>query len=162
MNSYLLTVTGTVLFSSIIIAILPSGKTAELIKAIVRTACLAVILSPVADLFGELKKNEGIFVESSIQAHEDFIEYSCNERIKATEKLLKKDLDGRFGGVDSTEIAWVWETVNVGGYSVDEIRIRSVLVKMKTTLTEAQKKEIGEYILVSYGCESSVTLAGER
>ena len=154
MSDYLLTIVGTVLFSSVIVAILPNGKTAELIKAIVRTACLAVILSPVATILVDVKNNDGIFVESSIDLHQSFIEYSCKRRIEETEAVLKQELDGRFDGIYSVTVDWEWQTVASGGYSVNEICVTNIQVQTEDSFSE--KKSLQEYLLKNYGCKCSI------
>ena len=156
MSSYLLSVVGTVLISSVLVAILPSGKTAELIKAIVRTACLVVILSPVAKLFVDSKNNSGIFVESSIELHQDFIEYSCKRRVEETEAQLKNELDGWFGGILSVELDWEMDSIEVGAYSTEEIRVQKIVVWTESSYSEEKKQQIGDYLRNSYGCESVV------
>ncbi len=162
MSSYLLSVVGTVLFSSVVIALLPSGKSSELIKSIVRTACLVVILSPVAKLFVDTKNYNGIFVESGIELHKDFIEYSCKRRVQETENQLKKDLDGRFDGIHSVEVDWELKTVVNEKYSVDEIHVKNILVRTAYSFSESERRSLSDYLRKAYGCESSVCAANEQ
>lgn len=161
MSSYLLTVVGTALISSVLIAILPSGKTSEIIKAILRTACLVVILSPLATLFVELKNNHGIFVESSIETHDNFIEYSCKRRVEEAEKMLAKELNERFGGIRLVEAVWGFEDVEVGTYSVEEIQIKELLIKTEYLFSAKESEDVRVFLLEHYGCESSVVLSGD-
>ena len=159
MSEYLLTIVGTTLFSSIIVAILPSGKTSELIKAIARTACLAVILSPIVTLFVDAKNYNGIFVESGIQLHQNFIEYSCERRIQETEGVLLKDLDGRFDGISFVAVSCESQTVDWGGYSVEEIRVTDILVETEYSFSEMEIQAVRDYLWNSYGCECSIITA---
>ena len=88
MKEYLLGVAGIVLFSSIILAILPTGKMNELIKNIARMACLLCILSPFVDLLLENEKLSSYFGESGIEIQTEFIQYSNEARVSEVETLL--------------------------------------------------------------------------
>jgi hypothetical protein len=153
-----LSVVGTVLLSSVLVAIIPSGKTSDLIKAILRTACIVVILSPATKLFVELKNNSSIFVESSIETHNDFIEYSCTRRVEETEKLLMEELSEEFDGIHSVTFSWALAEVNQGRYLVEEIQVNEILVETKFAFSSQKIEEVKAFLLKKYGCESSVQL----
>ena len=73
MNGYLISVVGTVLLCALLTAILPEGKTANLIKAVAKLACLVAIIAPVPAFlqqssFGIIDKNlQNFFGENSIR-----------------------------------------------------------------------------------------------
>ena len=67
MSSYLLIIVGSVLLSAILTAVIPSGKTANVIKGVTKAVCLLAILSPVPDILaksGWLEENENYFSQA--------------------------------------------------------------------------------------------------
>ena len=86
MSGYLLSVVGIVLFTSILLAIVPTGKTSEIVKAIARLACVVTILAPIVQFFVSDGEFGTFFVESSIQTESTFIQYSSRQEWKKSKK----------------------------------------------------------------------------
>jgi hypothetical protein len=151
-TEYLLSVVGIVLFASVLLGIVPNGKTTELIKSIARMACLIVIVSPIVKLFVGMGKVEGIFDESGIQIQSQFIEYCSEERISAVEESLRKDLVNLSNKVLEVEISWSLKTQENGQYKSDAISIEKIKVLIREPIEESLRQEIETYILLNYGC----------
>ena len=156
MSEYLLSVMGIVLFSSILLAIVPMGKTGELIKGIARMACVVAILSPVVHFFVGGEKIEDIFGESGIQTETAFIQYCSEERIDDAENCLLEDLKQTYANVNDVKIEWQRETVRYWGYEGEEIKITQVIVFLGETVDKTVSTEIESYLLREYGCEGKV------
>ena len=156
MKEYLLNVVGIVLFASVLLSILPSGKTNELIKSIARMACLISILSPVVQFFVGNKNLPSIFGESGIELQSRYIEYCSEERISETEKLLKNDLRQRFPAVSDVEIAWEFASIEKLGSTSEEILIKEVKVGTLKSITEEEEQKIVSHLKNNYGCYGTV------
>lgn len=152
MNSYLLSIVGTVLLSAIITAILPNGKTAGLIKAITRLACTLAIVSPILQFFqsGELtfvktEKTESIFSQSVIEGDNEFIQYYSELRIREAEVALEKEIAKNQGILADVSIRWTRENT--------EIRIDEILVKTTGREDEEVLANMWEYLTKNYCSE---------
>ncbi len=156
MKEYLLNVVGIVLFVSVLLAILPSGKTNELIKSIARMACLITILSPIVQFFVGNKNLPSIFGESGIELQSRYIEYCSEERISETEKLLKNELRQYFPTICDVEIAWEFASVEKVGGTCEEISIKEVEISTSKRLTEEEKRAIISHLKTNYGCYGTV------
>ena len=156
MSEYLLSVIGIVLFSSVLIAVLPSGKTGEMIRGIARIACVITILSPVVHFFVDAGKLDGFFREKGIETEEAFIEYCSKERIEEAEELLKKELSEKYDGVDRVKLQWKNEEIYYGGYTAGGVKIEKIFVYLNKEMTNNTHEEMIEYLFSQYGCEGQV------
>ncbi len=156
MSEYLLSVIGIVLFSSILIAVLPNGKTGEMVRAIARIACVITILSPVVHFFVDAGKLDGFFREKGIETEVAFIEYCSKERIEEAEELLKKELSEKYDAVEKVKLQWKNEEIYYGGYTASGVKIEKILVYLNTEITNKTYKEMIEYLFSQYGCEGQV------
>ncbi len=156
MSGYLLGVIGIVLFSSVLLAVLPSGKTGEMIRGIARIACVITILSPVVHFFVDAGNLEGFFREKGIETEPAFIEYCSKERIEEAEEMLKKDLSEKYEGIERIELQWKNETIYYGGYSASGVKIEKIFVYLNKEITNSAHKEMIEYLFNQYGCEGQV------
>ena len=142
MNEYLLGMVGTVLFASVLQAIMPNGKSSELIKSILRTACLVVILSPIVRFFVEWKEGEGIFVESGIQRNENFIQYCREQRIEEAESFIETDLENRYSLDCDVSLKWELKDVAYGKYTEKEVFVEKIEIYTQKALAGALEQEI--------------------
>ena len=160
MNGYLLSVIGTVLLSAILTAVLPSGKTAGLIKSIVRLACILAIVSPVLQFFqtGKLSFDgenlQTFFNESGIEGGESYIKYYSEMRIEETERALEEEILEKFGSIASVTFSWetVTETV-FNRYENESIKISEIRIKLKEKTSEEVEKKMWEYLTKNYCSE---------
>lgn len=158
MNEYLLSVIGVVLFSSVLLAILPSGKTSELIKAIARIGCLVTILAPIVQFFVAGKEFEGIFDESSIQTQTAFIQYCSEERIQEAEILLTNELQDKYSEINSIDLICGEAEDMLGNVIEMRLRVEKVVVRVKLGTTMERQNEILDYIYHTYGCKGEVII----
>ena len=156
MNEYLLSVIGTVLFSAILLAILPEGKTTDLIKGMARLACLVAILAPVAQFFVEGGDFNAIFQEKSIETQASFIEYCSDKHIKEAENLLENELKARYAFVESVALQCVQETGDEKGYQVQIVRVEYVKIFIRTAISFEQETAIKECLEKEFGCKGVI------
>ena len=101
MTEYLLSITGFILFSTILTNVLPAGKTSVLIKGIFRLCAYLSFLMPIAK-FVENYTNSGeeiftnYFEKSVIKTDEAFIEYCNEKRILEAEARIEKELKSEY------------------------------------------------------------------
>ena len=130
MNGYLLSVIGTVLLAALLTAIAPEGKTAGVIKAITKSACVLAIVAPIPSYLhseNSDKKNENtqtFFSQTVIETDEDFIKYYSEMRIRATAQALEEELKEKFSVQTSVELEWTYQS--------DEIKITKIFVKTES------------------------------
>lgn len=148
MKEYLLSIGGIVLFSSVLLTILPSGKTTELIKGIARIACLVAILAPVGQFFVEGKNFDGIFAESGIELQSSFIEYSSKEKVAEAEKILLKSVKKDFPSVVSVKLV----CRKVDGADAVLLQVETINVYVNSW-SEILEKELKECLVSNYGCK---------
>lgn len=151
MSGYLLSMTGTILLSAILTALIPDGKTAGVIKGITRLACVLVIVAPIpAFLNAEKNDKTGgnsqiFFTETVIQTDENFIKYYSEMRISAAEKALQEEILEKFSyGVEVT-LGWTDED--------GEIRITNLYVKTDETIKEEDERAMWDYLTKNYCSE---------
>ncbi len=157
MNGYLLSVLGTVLLCSLVTALTPEGKTAPVIKAIARLACVLTIISPVLRFFktGSLEKNEGEnFAESVITTDGAFIQYYSEARVRKTELALLKELQALCPSTKEVRLEWTLEKESFGGgYTVENIRIERICVALEGEVGWEVKENMSSYLTKNYCSE---------
>ena len=156
MSGYLLSVVGIVLFTSVLLAIVPTGKTSEIVKAIARLACVVTILAPIVQFFVSDGEFGTFFVESSIQTESTFIQYSSKTRVEEVEKILEEKIEDEFGVPVDVECIWHIVEKQEGMYEGQNIHIEKVFVKTKTEELSDWKKTVEAFIQKEYGCEGKV------
>lgn len=156
MSGYLLSVVGIVLFTSILLAIVPTGKTSEIVKAIARLACVVTILAPIVQFFVSDGEFGTFFVESSIQTESTFIQYSSKTRVEEVEKILEEKIEVEFGVPVDVECVWHIVEKQEGMYEGQKIHIEKVFIKTKTEELSDWKKTVEAFIQKEYGCEGKV------
>ena len=149
MNEYLWSIIGTILLSSLLIVILPEGKTKGLIQAIVRLACVLTIVSPVLRYFQsgntsffEEKNSSPFFSESVIQAEKTFIKYYSDMRVRETESFLKNEISEKFEA--NTVISLKYEMQD------DKIKIVEICVQFQEEVSAENREKIEEYLMKNY------------
>ncbi len=158
MNGYLLGIIGTVLFSSVLTAIVPEGKTSGVIKGVAKLACVIAIVSPVLHFFKTQDTSEGFFSEnfskSVIQTDGEYIQYYSEMRIRETEKSLREELEKSFGLKAEIRIDWAFDSENHGGsYEVDVIKINRILVTTDGKQNGEVVNSVWEYLTKNYCSE---------
>ncbi len=152
MSGYLLGVIGTVLFSALLTAIMPEGKTSGLIKAIARITCVLAIVAPVLGFLktGSLslsydKKSQTIFSQSVIEGQEEFIQYYSEMRVTQTQEALEKELLQKYGVQTVVRLEWTLEE--------DRIKIIRILVDTEGKADKEIVKTMSEYLTKNYCSE---------
>ncbi len=159
MSGYLLSIVGTVLLSSILTAILPSGKTAGVIKGITKLACVIAIIAPIPkflrtdSLFDMDSEKNTIETDKNlsqavIQTDDAFIKYYCEMRIQNTEKILQAEIEEKYSFSAEVDLFWQFEEENV--YDTDTVMITKIIVKPKEKLSVEQKNTVKEYLTKNY------------
>lgn len=152
MSEYLLGVVGIVLFASVLLIILPDGRTTELIKNLTRIACLVVILTPIVRFFVGRENVNTIFGESGIQTETSFINYCREQRIEEAEEMLQNELSKQEECILDVKIVTKMETVEYGFYESEELKVEKIIVFVSEAPTPAKRTRLEEYVLKSYGC----------
>ena len=148
MNAYLLSILGTVLLSTILTAILPNGKTTQLIRMITRLVCILAIISPILSFFktGSLSLEKEVFSDffsdSVIEEEASFIEYYSQLRIRETEDALERELFEKYA-VEG-EVTLTYERVE------DKIRITQMCVVLQEMQEEEVLQSMWEYLTKKY------------
>ena len=144
------------LFSALLTAVLPQGKTSELIKSISRLACLVAILSPILYFFagGELFGN--FFEKTVIQTDDDYIRYCSEIRIENAENSLENDLMEQFALSSDVSIQWSYSEEERGVYSVEQIKIDKIFVYIEESVADSLETQLEHYIMTSYQCPTEV------
>lgn len=151
MNGYLLSVIGTVLVSSVLVAIIPEGKTSKVVQGIAKCVCLLAIVAPIPNLLKSLKSDEKgsdsqtIFSQTVIETDEDFINYYSEMRIRAATEDLQAEMQEKFS-ID-VRITLTWE------YESEEIRITAITVQTENQLKEEEKTAMWKYLTKNYCSE---------
>ena len=136
MNRYLLCVIGVVLFSAVLTAVLPNGKTSGTIKTALKLACILVIISPVLEYIKSEKNPQKNTQISVIQTDEEFIKYYSELRIRLTEERLCEEIYQEFSVNCSVEATWELKkgeiylskiTLDTNGSNVEENKIAMFL-----------------------------------
>lgn len=158
MNGYLLTIIGTVVFSSVLTAILPEGKTSGVVKGVAKLALVLAIVSPILQFFqkGEFREDflDGNFSKSVIQTDERYIQYYSEMRINETEKVLENDLLKTFGIKTQVCLNWSSEKEIVQGlYTVDAVKINRIQVVTDGKQNEEVVNSVWEYLTKNYCSE---------
>ncbi len=159
MSGYLIAVVGTVLLCALLTAILPDGKTSNLIKAIAKISCLLSIIAPIpsflqqASFKGNDKNLQNIFGENGIQTDTNFIEYYSEWRIKQAEEQLERLLLDKYNFVSQITLEWEFFEEKVNGlYENNAIKIRRI--RILTTETDTIKREeVAHYVKKNYCSE---------
>lgn len=153
MSAYLLVIVGSVLVSAILTAVIPSGKTANVIKGVTKAVCLLAILSPVPGILaksGWLEENENYFSQPVIQTDTSFIKYYSEMRIQNAEELLEKEILDKYSlGTDVTLI-WQYADANI---DTDNIKILQICVQILQPYDGERKMEVKEYLMKNYCSE---------
>ncbi len=151
MNGYLLSVIGTVLITTVLVAILPEGKTSKVVQGIAKCICLLAIVAPIPNLLKSVKSDEKdfdsqiIFSQTVIETDEDFINYYSELRIRAAQEDLEREIEEKF--FVQSEITLAWE------YESEEIRITAINVRVEKELNEEEKTSMWEYLTKNYCSE---------
>lgn len=155
MNGYLLSIIGTVLFSSFIVAILPEGKMSGTIKGVAKMVCLLAIIAPIPQYMQKQKnlKNteevQNFFSITGIQSDISFIQYYSEMRIKDAEQLLEREIQEKFSY--QADVLLKIDDTYSGADSID-IKIASIYLCIPNVESEMQA-QIQMYLVEKYGCE---------
>lgn len=154
MNGYILSVVSTVIITSFLTAILPNGKTANTVKAIAKTVCLIVIITPLlsflqkGDLSGE--NSLDIFQENGIQTNADFINYYSELSVENAQIALQKEIEEKFGVQALIALEWENQMQKDGYYRV---KINKITVRFTSEITQKQKETVRDFLMKTYCSE---------
>ena len=161
MSEYLLSLIGVVLLSAILTAIIPEGKTAGLIKSVMRMVCVLAIISPILTFLGDgalsvsgIKNSTSILSETGIQQDSAFIHYYSEMRVTETEKALQEEMFERFSVNCEVELLWGFESEKVGkNTDIELIKITQICVKMIEEQEEEVVRKMWEHLTKNYCSE---------
>ena len=153
MSGYLLTVIGTVFLGALLTAIIHEGKTAEIIKGIVKLVCVLAIISPVFRFLksGDLndlndKNSQDFFNGQGIETNGEYIQYYCEMRVRQTESALERELYEKFSLLSEIVLSWSFQEDK-------QIRIDEISVRCLEEDGAEVKKEVWEYLKNNYCSE---------
>ena len=159
MNNYVLSIIGIVLLCAILLAVLPPGKFAAVVKGATRLVCVLAIIAPILTF---LKGNDWsigkIFdnglLENSISTDRSFIEYYSETRIRETERRLSEELSEKYSAGVNVEIDWKFEdTTYQNIYQGQQIKIVSIHLTGIELLSEEVKNSMVHYLTENYCSE---------
>ena len=151
LDGYLLCIIATTLFTAVLTAIIPEGKTSGVIKGTAKLVCLLAIISPIPhflqkqsffDLFEGKKvlNNQEEFVESVIQTDESFIKYFRNMKIRLLEEEIAREIEFSYA-VNCTVLLDC--TINE---NTATIIYKKITVKPLVQISNDKAKEITTYL----------------
>ena len=151
MNEYLLSVIGVVILASVLLAIIPEGKTTAMIKGTTKMACLLVVVSPIVQyLYARAKGDEKVgnagifFQESVIDEDLNFLQYNYEIRVRLLEQALQQELQ---------ELYLIEADITLEYEMGEELQVYTICVKPKNALKEDIKAEVCEYLEKKYCSE---------
>ena len=154
MNGYILTVVSTVIITSFLTAILPSGKTASTVKSIAKTVCLIVIISPIMSFLqkGKLgtENSLNIFQENGIQTDFDFINYYSELSVEYAKTMLQNEIQEKFGVQTAVSLDWENQTKSDG---YNRVKINGIHVKFCVDIENETKEKVQDYLIKTYQSE---------
>ena len=160
MNEYVLLVMGTVVISTFLTAILPEGKTQNLIKGIAKLVCVLTMLSPIVQFFyqgmnSDIYKNLDVFFEESgIETSSDFITYYSELRIENATAQIEKELYAKFSLSVHVELEWSIEKADSYLFYDDEaIKISCIRIQMPSDVEKEVKNQVFQYVKDNYCSE---------
>ena len=161
LSEYLLSLIGVVLLSAILTAIIPEGKTAGLIKSVMRMVCVLAIISPILTFLGDgalsisgIKNSTSILSETGIQQDSAFIHYYSEMRVTEAEKALQEEIFERFSVNCEVELLWGFESEKVGkNTDIELIKITQICVKMIEKQEEEVVRKMWEHLTENYCSE---------
>lgn len=155
MNVYLLSVMGTVLFCSLLTAILPDGKTTNTVKGIAKLTCLLIIISPIFNflsVFTNSDENSSVFFEKNgIVEDKEFIMYYQELQIQEATQKLESELEDKFGIVST--VCLIWESVEDNSNVNEKIKINQIQIKVPIETGDDMKNSIFIFIKNNYCSE---------
>ena len=158
MNTYLLGVIGTVLFSAVLTLITPDGKTGGIVKASARLACLVAIISPVLIFFQSGRLSDLNFTNSIIEMDESFIEYCSKINVEQTEKELEKCIEEEFGL--PCEVSLLWQSVCETEDKYQIFKVKIIKVEIYATMESAQAVAVKDFVEKKFSCETEIKNGG--
>lgn len=151
MSGYLVSVVGTVLISTLLIAILPEGKTSKTVQGIAKCVCLLAIVAPIPNLLQSIEFDEKnfdehtIFPQTVIQTDEDFITYYSEMRIRVTQNDLRREIQEKFSLSATVVLDWEMQT--------EGVRITKITVRTEGEWKEVDKTAVWEFLRNNYCSE---------
>lgn len=107
MSAYILSVCGAVIFSSLVMIILPDGKIGKFINGILKLTCVFIMLSPIISKVDELKPNEDDTQTSSeISLDLNYLEYFYDLQAQNLSDEIKSVIENEFEIGVFVEIEW--------------------------------------------------------
>lgn len=151
MNNWLSSIAIIVLFSSIIIMILPEGKTSFLIKSILSIVVSLSIVSPIKSfLTGDFNANS--FPQNDVMLQEEYLFYVSNIKIESYKDNINNLLNDI--GVTSSTINFEYKIDDFYLLTIDkvDINLKNAVINSdleRIYLIESIKKQISEYLNIS-------------
>lgn len=136
MVDYILGLTGIVLLSTILTNVLPTGKTAVLIKNIVRLCAYLSILTPAFNFFNkELSSSTKIlqdyFSEEVIQTDNSYIQYCSEKTVENVEKVIRERLLTEYS-VETTVRLLIEDSETPARIKIEKIEIDGSCISTET------------------------------
>ena len=163
MKEYVISVIGIVIISSILVTIVPDGKTSSMIKGVTKTACVAVIIAPIVQFFqvGETPNflygnSQDIFLQSGIETDVAFIQYYSEMRIEETQDKLRDELREKYGLQTQVALEWEWREKMENKGTAAEIYITKIRIYGMENQEDSIKNEVMEYLSNSYCSEVQI------
>ena len=167
MNAYILSVLGVVLFSSLVTAIIPDGKTASFIKGIARLVCVFAIVSPLISFFQEGKESgdgENFFVDSVIKTDETYIDYCSKISVKNAETELQNTVEKDYGISCDIHLIWQYEKKDTDGlkgfflinYEGKSIKVEEIQINFPIDTSTEMQNNIISRLQTDTSCEVKI------
>jgi len=159
-NSYLFSIIGIVLISSMITAIMPEGKMSGIVKSMTKLICLFIIISPIFQFFQNVKRIDAgkfyqdIFKNSVIETDEEFIKYYSESTMSYMENALEQEIFEKYAINVCIWLDWTYSTENIWNlYPERKIQINQIYVRTEQEMNEEEKNILWEYLTQNYCSE---------
>lgn len=158
LSGYLLCIIGTTLVSSILLAILPEGKSSSMVKGMAKLVCIVSIVSPIPKLIGQetflelfqsqtTEKNSQQFTESVINTDEVFIDYVSELRIENACWTIERQIYLKFDIECNVRVDCVILSETA------KMQLNSIYLQSSSTINAKTAEEIIAYLKEIYLCE---------
>ncbi len=135
MLDWILSCGATVILTSIIMIILPSGKLSAIIKSIFSLVVLLVVISPITKISKGDFSIDNVFTGGEIYVQEEFLHFIAESKIKIYEENCNKIL-GNFG-IENAQLDF--EFLITENYSVE---VQKLKVDLKKSVINSDKEHI--------------------
>ncbi len=135
MKQWTYSISAIVILASIIMIILPNGRTSTIIKSIFSLVIMLVIISPIKSLTNKEYTFENMFEENNLIIQEDYLEYITQKKLYIYKENVIKILENL--GIKNATFEYEY-TVS----DLYEISFNKVFINLKNSVIQSENNHI--------------------